>query len=222
MDKKNVVKPLDVPKRLAELGVDEELLVTAAMQGLAAWAGCTAHHPPLYPGLSAWAETVKALRDQLVLRSWTHSDAGTLSLVINKDDSIAIAVATGNEFTGDEAHEPCTKSGKGPRTEEAVVVNQLQLFPEMSSILKPVSFEPARTRKTWWLLVHRDMIAQELKCELSHPINMADDGRIDGWAERIILRSTSFGDNDIVLRDSNSNGPQGNAVDVDVEIKRRA
>ena len=222
MAKPNVVRPTEIPNRLTELGVDEELLITAAKQGFAAWAGCTAHHPPLYPGLSAWAETVKSLRDQLVLRGWAHSDAGTLSLVINDAGTIAIAVATGNEYTGNEEHEPCTKCGKGPRTEEAVAVNQLQLFPEMFSVLKPISFEQARIRKTWWLLVHRDMESQELKCELSHPINMADDGKIDGWAERIILRSTPFGGDGAVLRGGIDQGPQGNAVDVDVEVKRRA
>lgn len=193
------------------------------MQGLAAWASCTAHHPPLYPGFAAWAETVKALRDQLVLRGWKHCDAGTLSLVVNANDTIAIAVATGNEHTGDQEHEPCTKSGKGPRTEEAVVVNQLQLFPEMSAVLAQISFQPARARKTWWLLVHRDMASEELKCELSHPINMADDGKIDGWAERIILRSTPFGGGSAVSSNNgNDNGPQGNSVNVDVEVKRRA
>ena len=160
--------------------------------------------PPLLPGFLAWGETVRALREQLIPLGWERSDKGNLSLVLNQTGNLAIAVSTGDERTGNIDEEPCTKSSKGPRTVDAVSMNQLLLFPEIPGF--PVSFEGMDQRSTWWLLIHRDVKASEVRCELSSPINMSADGRIDGWAERIILEPIPFdGDfadisEDIILR----------------------
>lgn len=221
MEELIISETIAVRNRLSELGLDEDVLIKSALQGQAAWASWTPHHPPMYRGISAWAETVKALRDQLVLKGWQKSDPGNWSLVINPDETIALAVAAGNECTGDPLREPSTKSGKGPRTEEAIKINKLQLnlFPEMSV---PDQAESAKARKTWWLLFSWDEESEELKCELSHPINIAEDGRIDGWAERIILSTTPLGGDDLVVgNDAGNDGPQGNVVEIDVEVKRR-
>ena len=140
---------------------------------------------------------------------------GNLPWTVNADGTIAVAVATGDEDTGREHGSPCTKSKKGPRVAEAVEANQLELFPKGVSL--PVTTPPGRT--TWLLLIHRDASVGELRVELSRPVNMGEDNRVDGWSERIILDSTPF-DRDLDLEPLAPVSPAG--PDINVEIKRRA
>lgn len=212
------VESWDVNRRLAELGLSESDLLEPAERGFSAWASCTANHPPAIPGLLAWGETVCALRERLIPLGWERKDESNWPIVINKSGTIALSVATGNEDTGRKDNDPLTASAKGPRTVDAVVANQRQLvmFPEM---LPPKESLKDRGRATWLLLLHRDMDAREMRCELSRPISMDDDGRVDGWAERIILASRPFDGIGGVLTDG-GNGPQ--SPEITVEIKRRA
>lgn len=179
--------------RLTELGITEDLLIQAVQRGLTAWASCTPNHPQLFGGISQWAETVCALRETLLPLGWYRSDEGNLPLTINRAGNLAITVATGDESTGQPEESPCTKSSKGPRTASAIAVNrrQLTLFGDIR--LLPEDLEQVNGRMTWLLLVHRDMLARELRCELSRPIEIGLDGRVDGWVERIILGRTPFG-----------------------------
>ena len=138
---------------------------------------------------------------------------------MNKDRTIAVSVATGNEDTGtDGERDPLTTSAKGPRTVGAIAVNrrQLQLFEEM---VPPVEVLNAPGRETWLLLICRDIEKREMRCELSRPVSLDPKGRINLWAERIILRPTSFdGIGDSLL--GGGNGPQ--SPEITVDIKRRA
>jgi hypothetical protein len=212
------VESWDVNRRLADLGLNESDLLEAAERGFSAWASCTANHPPAIPGLLAWGETVCALRERLIPLGWERKDESNWPIVINKSGTIALSVATGNEDTGRKDNDPLTASAKGPRTVDAVVANQRQLvlFAEM---LPPRETLRDRGRATWLLLLHRDLDAREMRCELSRPISMDDDGRVDGWAERIILTSRPFDGLGGVLADDD-NGPQ--SPEITVEIKRRA
>ena len=212
------VESWDVNKRLAELGLDEPLLIQAVERGLAAWASCTANHPPAIPGIWAWGETMCSLREQLILRGWDRLNESSWPLVVNGAKTVAISVAAGDEETGRKDGYPSTSSAKGPRTVSAIVANQRQLvFPEM--MLRPIESLNASGRATWLLLMHRDKDAREVRCEFSRPISMDPEGRVDGWAERIILSSRSFdGYEDSLVGDGN--GPQ--SPEITVEIKRRA
>jgi hypothetical protein len=202
-------------QRLEQLGLSALPLLEATRRGLAAAAACTPNHPRIMPGLSAWSETVCGLREELAPEGWVRLDEGNLPWTVNAEGSIAIAVATGDEDTGREQGSPCTKSKKGPRVAEAVEANQLELFP--TGVRLPATTPPGRT--TWLLLIHRDARAGELRVELSRPVNMSEDNRVDGWSERIILDSTPF-DRDLDLKPLSPNSPSG--PDIEVEIKRRA
>jgi hypothetical protein len=201
--------------RLAQLGLQTEPLREAAARGLAAANACTPNHPRIMPGLAAWSETVCGLRENLASEGWERLDEGNLPWTVNATGSIAIAVATGDEETGKENGNPCTKSKKGPRVAEAVEANQLELFPQ--GIRLPASTPPGR--ETWLLLIHRDFGAGELRVELSRPVNMGEDNRVDGWSERIILNVIPF-DRDLDIESVGPTPPSG--PDIDVEIKRRA
>src|SRR5579859_6709186 len=120
------VVPMDVRRRLAELGLEEQHLLRAVQRGQTARLSCTANHPVLFPGLCAWSETVRALREELIPLRWERSDEDNLPFTVNPDRTVAIAVATGDEATGLRDRIPCTKSSKGPRTANAVQRNGLQ------------------------------------------------------------------------------------------------
>jgi hypothetical protein len=212
-------EPWNVNKRLGELGLDEERLTSSAERGLAAFFSCTKNHPPAIPGIWAWGETICALGDNYRPLDWERIDEANWPLVVNKDRTVAISVATGNEDTGiDGDRDPLTTSAKGPRTIGAIAVNrrQLNLFGEG---LPPVEVISAPGRETWLLLVHRDVERREMRCELSRPVSLDPKGRINVWAERIILKPRSFDGVEGRLL-GGDNGPQ--SPEINVEIKRRA
>jgi len=209
--------PIERPSRLAELGLEEEILMQAVEQGQAAWANCTPNHPSLFRGISAWAETISALREALMPRAWRRSDNGNLPLTINESGTIALTVSTGDETTGKRDGSPSTKSSKGPRTADAVTINaaQASLF---EIRLRPEDLKDQSGMMTWILLFHRDAEAHEVRRELSRPIEMNSEGYVDGWAERIILGSIPLGGD--TVRIPTSNAPQ--TPNIDVEVKKRA
>lgn len=211
--------PIDTRSRLADLGLKEEHLLIAVRRGHGARLTCTINHPSQSPGFYAWSETVCAFREQVIPLNWEPSDEGNLPFTVNRDRSVAIAVATGNEDTGRPDKEPCTKSSKGPRTKSAVADNgrQMLLFGDVR--LCPEHLKKINERMTWLLLIHCDMQLREVRSELSRPIGMNEEGRVDGWNERIILGSFSI-DGDLVSVPPIDNVPQ--SPEIVVEIKRRA
>lgn len=181
----NVVdRPLTVRARLQELGVTEGILVEAIRAGEAAAASCTANHPPIFGGLLRYAETVRALRERLVPEGWTRDDTKNFSTAVSPDGRIAIAVARGDEATGDVDATPSTKYPKGAATIEAVERNLLLPFDETAIAANASSgIEP--TRSTWFLLHSREN--GTLKCELSRPTAVDRSGHVEEWDERLIL-----------------------------------
>lgn len=207
-----------VGQRLQSLGLDEESITDVVRRGYVAFASCTANDPPLFPGFSAWAAMVRALREYLLPQGWARSDENNYSLVISPTGEIAIAVATGDDATGRQDAEPSTKSSKGPSTVEAVATNQQQLdlpfvFPAVPAPARPASEDDQRI--TWILLVHRSQT--EVRCELSLPTAMSADGKVNGWRERIILGAVPTDPEDVTITP-----PQPQLPDIEIDVKRRA
>lgn len=206
-----------IDDRLAQMGLEESRLAEIVRRGYLAFASCTPNDPPLYPGFSAWAAMVRALREYL-LPQWARCDENNYSLVINPSGTMAIAVATGDDATGRTDASPTTKSSKGPSTIDAVASNQMQLELPYVFDAAPVSEvgdSLEEKRMTWILLVHR--ARGEVRCELSLPTSMGSDGRVDGWRERIILKAIPT-DPELV----EITPPQPMQPDISVDVKRRA
>ncbi|GKS98827.1 hypothetical protein AVKW3434_05585 [Acidovorax sp. SUPP3434] len=205
-----------IDDRLAQLGLEESKLAEIVRRGYVAFASCTPNDPPLYPGFSAWATMVRGLREYL-LPDWSRCDDNNYSLVINPSGTVAIAVATGDDATGRMETSPTTKSSKGPSTIDAVASNQQQLeLPYIFDAAPPPAKEDLEEKRmTWILLVHR--APGEVRCEMSLPTSMGTDGRVDGWRERIILKSIPT-DPDFV----EITPPQSVQPDISVDVKRRA
>jgi hypothetical protein len=213
-------KPFEVRSRLDSLELTEELLQQAARRGLAAAHATTEHHPRQSAGYYLWSEAIAGLREANSLRGWHSEDDQNLPYTVNESRTIRIAVATGDDATGRKDQTPCTNSKKGPRTVTAVANNkqQYELWPGIEitpETLKNVTGSMGCT--TWLLLIHRDIQAEEIYCELSRPVEMNEEGKVSEWAERIILASTPF------------TGPKSGVVpdvpkspEIDMRIKRRA
>ena len=207
-----------VVERLEQLGLNVKQLMDVVRQGHHVFISASPNDPPLAPGFSAWARMVRALREYLLPQGWSRSDENNYSVVISPDDLMMIAVATGDDKTGNPHESPTTKSSKGPSTVEAVTTNQQQMnlnfvFPDLAAPARPV--EAGKERTTWILLVHRGM--GEVRCELSLPTSMGTDGRIDAWRERIVLGSIPTDPDTIEILPQPSDLP-----DISIDIKRRA
>lgn len=208
----------DVQDRLKEIGLEKDILIDVVRQGHLAYIGCTANHPPLLPGILAWGETVRALREALFSASWSRSDDSNYSLVISPNGEVAIAVATGDEYTGLEYGMPSNKARKGSNTRKAVNYNQYCFeFGSPENLPDTICSNDQEKRSTWILLVHRDA-PREVRCELSLPDSIKE-GHIDSWKERIILGSFPFAYDVNVIT---SPEPPTPPSDITIDIKRRA
>lgn len=206
------LEPEDVSARLAELGVNEEALRAAVMRGQLEFASCTENHPRMFPAIAAWAETIAAVRENLAPLGWTRSELKNYSRAIDAPGRVAIAVAAGNEETGCADGNPSTKTAKGARTVEAVVVNQVQL----QLFENPAPADQAEgedERVTWLLLMYR--MENEIRCELSLPVAIGADMKVNQWQERIILRSIPL-DGDVEEIEPPT------LPNIDIEVKRRS
>ena len=219
MQQRVVHQPVEVQSRLTALGLDPEALASVVKRGYVAFTMCTVNDPPLFPGFAAWAQTVRALREYLVPQGWRRCDENNYSLVINPTEDMAIAVATGDDGTGRVDAMPTTKSSKGPSTAEAVFANQAQLSLDLGMPETSVAYEgdvgAVDERMTWLLLVHRG--EGEVRSELSLPLSMGADGRIESWRERIVLGAMPTDPAEIDIAP-----PSPVMPDIEVDVKRRA
>lgn len=213
MNLKIHAEPETVQQRLSELGLEERQLRDAVAKGHIGWASCSPFHPRIYAPLVAWAETVAAIRENLATSGWEASDENNYSVSIDPAGHLAVAVATGNENTGLVHGSPSTKASKGKHTVAAVLVNQAQL--SLFETLPDAANEPIEIpeRTTWLLLIYRD--EHEIRCELSLPVSLGRDMRVDSWRERIILGAIPRDPQTVDVRP-----PQ--QPDIDIAIKRRA
>lgn len=203
--------PIGRPSRLQKLGITEAILLLAVEQGQAAFANCTTNHPALYRGIVQWGEAVRSLRESLIPLGWRRYDECNLPFVLNEAGTLAITVATGDEYTGLGDKTPSTKSSKGPYTESAITNNALKntLFGDIRRVTEP--------RETWILLFHRDEHTSEIRAELSLPSNMNDEGQIDEWLERIVLGPIPFGGASVRI----SSEPPQTTPNIEIDVRRR-
>jgi hypothetical protein len=182
--------------RLNQLGLVPQILRDSVLAGQMARAQCTENDPPPCQGFIAWARTVRSLRELLIPRGFTRSESGRLSTVVAPGGEFAIAVAVGDAATGDASRQPKTKNARGPATCAAVDTNQKLLI---EGVLASAEDDPDPKRPTWYLLIAE--IDAELRVELSLPLRVGEDDRIEEWQERILLPPILLGDDTLVRLD---------------------
>ena len=202
---------VEVTNALAELGLELEDLTVAIERGEVARDSCSDNDPPSAPGFDAWAKSVRALRDRLIPRKWTRNDDGNFSTVVSPDGKLAIAVATGDEQTGQtEGEPPQTKHARGPSAGAAINLNQYLLFREKGTTVADQLAEKKK-RITWILLKRR--FKSTVFAELSLPASMIENEPVKDWLRRIILEPILIESSVIVETDTQQ---------VDVSVRRRS
>lgn len=205
-----IESPHDVDTRLAEIGLTRSIIEEALRQANLYRVRLTAHHPRLYRYQVMSAETVAALRDLLVPQGWHKSDDGNYELTVRAELNVAIAVASGDDGTGNPRLTPSNKSPKGRHTVDAVATNrQIDMFAD----LIPVESIDDNSIGTWILLHH--IKAGKIDVELSRPNEIGDDGKINSWSERILLGAIDLDDDNIIVTP-----PQ--QPDLNIEISRKS
>jgi hypothetical protein len=206
-------EPASVLSRLQQLGLTEAALLRAVMAGYIAKSNCTENHPPLFPPIAAWSEAVRTLRDVLKAEGWTRFNDQNSPKTMSPDGSISIIVSTGNESTGIPYAAPATTSSKGPNTAGAIEINRsLQLY--LPGMELPVSLQDEDEKVTTWILLAHHA-KNELRAELSLPLDVGSDGRVSVWQERIILRTQPL-DGELVMITPPAQ------PDIDVAVRRKA
>jgi hypothetical protein len=220
-NKRVFTEPHEVNARLEELGVSADILRHAVEAGTAAFNSCTPHHPRTHAGQRAWGEAIRDLRDSLTAfpHAWHPEEPRNLPFIVNKNQSVAIMVATGDAATGKEHDAPCTNSGKGPVTKSAIERNAIQygLFTDAHLMPQELEKHQRMGRMTFLLLMYRDLSAQEVRCELSRPRSMDESGRVTGWIERIVLKPLPFTGQTVDIEPDVPQTPE-----IDVQVKKRA
>ena len=171
--------------RLAELGLSTEIVERVVRRADAEASICTALDPPIMEGLTRWGRTNRFLREELIPAGWSFDNPRNLPRTIHPSGEFAIVATTGDELTGLAELLPATKYAKGYATIQAVEVNE-QLTLDFGDFDLGPNGRASRAGDllTWLMLFHVD--EDGFRVELSLP-DAIDDGRITGWAERIIL-----------------------------------
>lgn len=204
-------EPETVEAALSRLALTAAPLMRSVRAGYLSRISRTANDAPIAAGFYQWNETLRTLRDELVVLGWTRVDEQMFSTVLSPDGRVAISVSSGDEATGNPRGYPRTKRDKGPRTAEAIHANvgQLDLFET-----EPEPKQDEGECLTYVLLFHAD--TTELRAELSLPVSMDERDHIDSWRERIILRSQPL-DPEGVKMPAPDFGPE-----IDIDVQRRA
>jgi hypothetical protein len=142
----------DIDDRLSRMGLTREPFISAADQGFAAFADCTPNHPPTFPGTAAWAETNRALRENLFTYKWSRKNETNQPLVLNERKDMAITSCSGDKYTGRRDGYPSTRSARGERTQDFVRNNQTA-FEFMNNPGPVVASTKVPGRATWLFLV---------------------------------------------------------------------
>ena len=178
------------PDRLAELGLDVEILHRAVRAGITARATRTVLAPRTAAGTDLYSYTVEELRLLLAPSGWTAEFAGGQERTVSPDRLTSIVFSTGVGDVGDPdpAARPRTAYPKGPLMRDAVTENLGFVQEEL-----PIGLPPRGDgrRLCWVLLVKVEPGVAHL--ELSAPDGMRD-GVVVSWAERIPLPPLPLGD----------------------------
>lgn len=143
-------------------------------------------------GTLGWIYATEAIRAHLISKGWTPSDPSNQPRIVSPDGKHAITVMRGDIHTGNPHRTPLTRNKRGNRTVKSVHFNAAQqdMFP-VSRDERQVLVE-ATEQTLWVLLFHADINNKVVNYELSRPINMGENGKVDDWKPRFILPQIDF------------------------------
>ncbi|MFF5023831.1 hypothetical protein ACFY2J_06170 [Streptomyces collinus] len=185
-----IVQPEQAEGRLAEMGLSVVNIRNSVTAGDDARSRVSLrYYPRNFPGITMWAETLAALRRELLKarQGWRIGQTGNYETVYSADRRLAFAVVAGDRFTGIDGDRPPRLTRKrGPKTKERVDRNAKyqQLAFEIDLPVRTIELPPDEACSTWFLVVHAD--DDHIRVELSLPVD-AENGIVGEWVERILI-----------------------------------
>lgn len=207
--------PIEVHRRLVDLGISENDFAEISRSGFAGLARChNTNHPKTAGGFFMWAEMVCAAGDRMGRKGWTRQDYKNVSTILRPDERIAIGFARGDDGTGNSSADVSTKYPKGPATRDVIRRNRLNLnlplderyIEENESVQKS-----GPSTATYLLLYSRQGDTWRFELSLPKSINKAT-GFVEEWQTRLILPSSKIDPAPVV---------NNNPVLPNVPVKRR-
>jgi hypothetical protein len=143
---------------------------------------CTDNDVSTRAGYLRWATPYRYLGDEYVPKGWRRDSPGGYELLVSPDGKRAVAVAQGDHATGTNKM-PSTLIERGPLTAQAVRGNKDQMrFPaEVHADFAP---EPDPPHETWLLLSYFDIAVNEIRLELSVPVEFTKSPGVQGAKNR--------------------------------------
>lgn len=176
--------------RLSKLGIDPDVVRRSVLVGEHARDTCSAHDPITLAGTMAYGRATREFRDGMIPLGWKMVREHNLELTVSPDHGTAVVISSGCNQTGNPRSTPSTRNPKGAMTLAVVRENVVQLSLFASGRDNPAVLKSRRV--VYVLLVYRD--TDHVRFELSLPARIDEDGRVVGWAERILFPPEAFGE----------------------------
>ena len=179
-------------QELRTMGLTPSKLTQPCVEGLqSAVAGYSHFEPAIAFGISIWSKIVGALRKQLNDENWKHHDIANAPRSVSPDGTMAIAAVGGDSQTAHANGNPRNVHLKGPKFANEIENNAAKSsaprYTQCRLNLGPGDEDTVFANlQTWVLLYFWDRASNELRLELSLPIE-CDKGFVTQWETRIIL-----------------------------------
>jgi len=190
---------------LRAMGLTSDDLRAAARAGHDEAARVTANDVATRAGYLRWATPLRYLGDEYVSKGFRRERPGGFEVLRSPNAEFDIGVAAGNPGTGRKDRMPTTRIDRGPLTEQAVGSNRDQMRLDAKVIpfgLRELRPENVPGRLTWLLLHFYDERADELRVELSVPVEFTrkrgtdnERGTVTRFEPRLLLPSIQLDDN---------------------------
>ncbi|HEX7167543.1 MAG TPA: hypothetical protein VF230_11240 [Acidimicrobiales bacterium] len=177
------IEPYEVAVRLDRLGMPADLLHEAGRRGHVDRRFAS---PLDFPGRGEYDAASTGLRTiceegGTLTSAWHRATYLGIPVAFNLDETVAIAVTSGDEFTGINGdRDPRTRPIKGPNAAVAAARQGLPLLRGYDAD----GDGDDRGVELWYVLTYVD--AERVRMEISQSA-LVEDGYVTGWHERVIL-----------------------------------
>jgi hypothetical protein len=221
MPVQNFAIPQHLPPEQAveqQLGVSYAALRETAMQCYRQVKSTSELQPKGSGGTLAWIFGTETLRGQLIPLGWTPADVNNQPRVVSPDGKIAITVMCGDAHTGNLNRMPSTRNTRGSQTVRSVNINarQLDMFADHLSNIASIAPKSSEEQTLWILLYYIDLVNDEVHYELSRPVNMGENEKVDDWKPRFTMPPLLLGAPD------DYQGPPPASPDIDIPVTPRS
>lgn len=195
----------DVESRLADFGLNRQLLNEVIEAAVLGRSGCNENDPPGSYGWEAYRMATRRARELLRTEGWDGDNAGGIASVVNHDRRFRMVFMNADDGTGTLDQCPQNRCRKGANSERIAARNGY-LFDasELEIPAGPVPHHDGYT--TWYLCVYikgdpdKDITVRAELTLMSEFTN----GYFNGFAEKIVL-----------VKDGDWSGPRRNLDDGD-------